>query len=142
MPHAVFAAMTVRNYKELIIWQLADELRREVYRLTDEGPVVRDFKFREQLRSAASKIAPNISEGFRRFTSNDFAKFLDYAFASAGETADWLDDGVARRHWTEAELERARTLLRRLDPGLTKLMRYLRSSAGQSRSKRTRPKTG
>jgi hypothetical protein len=101
------SGMSIKHYKELVIWQLADELRREVYRLTDDGPIL-------------------------------FARFLDYAFASAGETADWLDDGVARRHWSEADLEKARKLLRRLNPGLTKLMRYLRSSTARDRSKRGR----
>jgi four helix bundle protein len=83
-----------------------------------------------------SGIPSNIAEGFRRFGPKEFVRYLDFAFASAGETADWLDDGVAREHWTEADLARARQLLRRLNVGLVRLMKYLRSPAAKANAGR------
>lgn len=127
----------MKTYQELIVWQLADELRKEIYRLLREGPASRDFRFADQLRAAVSSIAANIVEGFGRFGSVDFARYLDIAYASAGETANWLDDGVARGHWTEDDIAAARLLLRRLNPALTHLMRYLRSPQGKAKSRRT-----
>jgi four helix bundle protein len=127
----------VKDYRELVVWQISDELRREVYRLLGKTSAGRDFQFADQLRGSVSGIPSNIAEGFRRFGSVEFARYLEMAFASSGETANWLDDGIARRHWTEAEVANARLLLRRLDPALTHLMRYLRSPAARKRSRRT-----
>lgn len=128
--------MGAKRYQDLIVWQAADEVRREVHQLTNAGPASRDFRFRDQARSSASSIAANIAEGFRRYGPRDFARFLDYAFASAGETEHWLDDGVARGHWTEQDVRAARLQLRRLDAGLRSLMRYLRSPQAAERSRR------
>ena len=78
-----------------------------------------------------------MNEGFRRYGSVEFARYLEIAFASAGETANWLDDGVARGHWKEDDLGAARQLLRRRNPALTHLMRYLRSPQARAKSRRT-----
>src|SRR5262245_37901512 len=96
--------MTARHYKELIVWQLADELRREVYRLIKSSPAARDFGFRDQLREAVSGVPANIAEGFRRRQSGDFSRFLTYAFSSLDETQERLEDGVLRDHWSESDL--------------------------------------
>lgn len=129
--------MAVKRYQDLVVWQVADEVRREIVRLTGAQPANSDFRFRDQTRAAASGIAANIVEGYRRFAARDFARFLDYAYASAGETAHWLDDGEARGYWTATDIAAVRELLRRLDAGLRALARYLRTpeAAARSRSK-------
>jgi hypothetical protein len=38
----------VRRYEDLEAWQIADELKREVYALTETGPASKDLRFREQ----------------------------------------------------------------------------------------------
>jgi four helix bundle protein len=123
-----------KTCQDLMVWQIADELRREVYRLTDYGPVSNDHRLRSQLRQAAGGIATNIAEGFRRFSSRELLQFVRYAYASAGETAEWLADGVVRGHWRADEVEPARRILARLDPALLRLIRYLRSPAAFERS--------
>lgn len=130
-------ARGMKTYQELVVWQLADELRKEIYRLLRDTPAAGDLRFADQLRGAVSSISSNIVEGFRRYGSVEFARYLEIAFASAGETADWLDDGVARGHWIDDEVAAARQLLRRINPALTHLMRYLRSPQARSKSRRT-----
>ncbi len=132
------SVMAAKRHQDLVVWQAADELKREVYRLSNGGPGSRDFRFRDQLRSAVSSITANITEGFRRYSPREFAQFLDYAYASAGETDHWLDDGVERQYWNESDLRTARIQLRRLDAGLRALMRYLRSPQAASNSRRRR----
>jgi four helix bundle protein len=113
---------------DLIVWQLADELRTEAFRLADRDAVRRDFRFRDQLRSAASSIAANITEGYGRTNHTDFARFLDFAMGSLRETENWIIDGAARRHWTEAEAAPARLLCKRLAVALTNFRKFLRST--------------
>jgi four helix bundle protein len=67
----------VDRFEDLVVWQRADELRREVLEFTSTGPPSRDFKFRDQIRDAASSAARNTAEGFGRFRPLEFARFLE-----------------------------------------------------------------
>jgi len=87
---------TIKRYQDLVVWQIADELRLEIYRLVESGDAARDWKFRDQIRDAAASVPANIAEGYRRFSSRDFARFLQIAYASAGETQNWIEDGRSR----------------------------------------------
>ena len=120
--------MGATTWRELVVWQLADQLRTEIVRLTDQGPALRDLRFRDQIRAAASSVATNIAEGFSRSSHADFAKFLDYAHGSMSETEDWIRDGVVRHHWSDADTSEAQHLIRRLTPALIRLRHYLRST--------------
>ena len=57
----------VKRFEDLDIWQLSVELRDEINRLTDAGPVAKDFAFRNQIRDSASSAPRNIAEGVGRF---------------------------------------------------------------------------
>lgn len=122
-----------KNHKELVVWQVADELRMEVYQLTGRRGVSRDFKFRDQLRDAVSGIPSNIAEGFRRRSSIDYARFITYAFTDMDETEERLGGGVKRGHWAKEELATANRLLHRLTKGLTNFQAYLLSEEGIER---------
>lgn len=126
----------MHDYRELVVWQLADQLRREVYRLVASSAAERDLRFADQIRSSAASVSANIAEGFRRFGATEFARYLEMSYSSNGETENWLDDGVARGHWAAADIEPARVLVKRLNVGLTRLMRYLRSPEAKHNSKR------
>jgi four helix bundle protein len=90
--------MVVDRFEDLDAWQVADELRIEVYALTATGAASVDFKFCNQIRDAASSATRNISEGFGRFYPGEFARFMDFSIASVMEIQDWLPG----RHPTKA----------------------------------------
>jgi four helix bundle protein len=135
MACALHRVMGAKRYQDLVVWQIAEELRREIYRITANGKAAMDFRFRDQIRQAAGGICTNIAEGFGRLGSREFAQFLRYAYASALETAQWIDDGVARTHWTTADVAAARRIIERLKPPLLGLMRYLRTEKAEARSR-------
>jgi len=123
--------MTARRYEDLDAWQLADELKREVYALIASGPVVRDVKFCDQIRDSAASNARNIAEGFGRFRPRPFANFVEFAVASAMETKDALKDGVDRGYFTPERVARAHTLAERSIKCSIKLVLYLKSPRGR-----------
>ena len=82
--------MSVRDFRDLVAWQLADALRWEVVQFTSEGPASRDFRFRDDIRASAGSAPANIAEGFGRFRPRPFAQFVEYAEASLEETQDHL----------------------------------------------------
>ena len=73
---------TVRQFEDLLCWQKARELTREVYRAFNE---CRDLGFRDQIQRAAVSVMSNIAEGFESGTRQEFLNYLYIAKASAGE---------------------------------------------------------
>jgi four helix bundle protein len=120
--------MGARRVEELVVWQLAHELRRRIYRETTSSALRSDGRFCDQLRDAAGSVAHNIAEGFGRESHREFARFLSIARGSALEVEDHLRDGVARGHWTAAETQDMHGLCNRTIAALTSLIRYLRAT--------------
>jgi four helix bundle protein len=112
------------HFTELIVWQLADQLRVEVFGLTKRVPFRADFKARSQLDDAADSVCRNIAEGFG-CGDREFARFLRIARRSANEVQDGFRSALIKEHVTDADLAAARSLLRRLFPALSSLLRHL-----------------
>ena len=115
-----------RHFTELECWQLATDLKREVYGFTERPAVQRDTKYCEQIRDAAAGAPRTIAEGFGRRTHPDFARFLDMARASLTECQNHLLDGVDRRHLSPEESDRLVVLAKRASGAVAALQRYLR----------------
>lgn len=81
---------TIKRFEDLEIWQIARRLCKEVFNLTNKGPFLKDFKFRDQIRSSSGSIMDNIAEGFERSSRLEFVNFLSIAKGSAGETRSQL----------------------------------------------------
>jgi four helix bundle protein len=87
----------MRDIREFVCWQLADELKRQILDLTSSGPASQDFRFRDQIRESSASATANMAEGFRYFEPAQFARFLRYAVGSLGETEDRLLDAFDRK---------------------------------------------
>jgi len=120
----------VKRFEDLDIWQLSVELRDEINRLTDAGPVAKDFAFRNQIRDSASSAPRNIAEGFGRFRPRSFASFLRIARGSLEEVRCHLLDGQTRKYFTDEDTQRLLVLQKRALAGTTKLIQYLESVQG------------
>ena len=144
--------MGVRDFRDLVAWQLADALRWEVIQFTSEGPAARDFRFRDDIRASAGSAPSNIAEGFGRFRPRPFAQFLEYSKASLEETQDHLIEAKTRglidatlfsRLWTLAKAaERATTnlLLSKLRQAKEERQQRRTSSAGTRPAPRAKPR--
>jgi hypothetical protein len=49
------------GFKDLKVWHRSKELAVLVYKLTQKGPFVRDYGFRDQIRRAAVSVLSNIA---------------------------------------------------------------------------------
>src|SRR3954469_20247269 len=97
--------MGIRDFRDLICWQLADALKAEVLAFTARPPASGDFKYCDQIRDSAASATRNIAEGFGRYTPADFARFLSYARSSLIETQNHLIDGRQRGYLDDARHE-------------------------------------
>jgi four helix bundle protein len=66
-----------QRFEDLIVWQEARLLRKEIYAASRIGPFARDFEMRGQIRAAALSALDNIAEGFERGTNKEFSQFLN-----------------------------------------------------------------
>jgi four helix bundle protein len=120
--------IVAKTFEELEVWQLADQLRQHVVEITDSGPVVRDFKFRSQIREAADSVCDNTAEGFGRYDHPEFARFLVIAHGSLKEVKSKLVGGSHRRYFTVEQCRIGQTQADRTRRALLGLLRYLRST--------------
>ena len=79
------------KYKELIVWQKANELALLIYKLADTFPKKETFGMTSQLRRAALSVPTNIVEGYGRRSKAELSRFLDIARGSLAETEYLLE---------------------------------------------------
>lgn len=78
------------DFTKLLVWQKARELVAIIYRLTNSSPINEDFRFRDQLRSAAVSIAANIAEGDELGTNAQSVRHFYIAKGSCAEVVTLL----------------------------------------------------
>ena len=103
----------VRHFRELVCWQLARELQREVFKITSKNEFNRNVDLRNELRDAASSARRNIAEGFKRRTHRDTANFLSVSIASINEVEDELGEALDNGYVTSKEIDRALNFCKR-----------------------------
>ena len=80
----------IEEFEDLIAWRKARELTREVYRVTRQGKLAKDYGLSRQIQRAAVSIMSNIAEGFERGNPREFHQFLSVAKASCAEVRSQL----------------------------------------------------
>ena len=75
----------MNSYRDLIVWQKAFRLAKEIYRLTGKFPHSEMYGLSAQLRRASVSIVSNIAEGFSRKSYKENQQFLSVAFGSSSE---------------------------------------------------------
>jgi four helix bundle protein len=80
----------VRRFEDLVAWQKARILTREIYLHTRQGPFAGDLGLTSQIRRASVSIMSNMAEGFERNGQREFHQFLSTAKASCAEVRSQL----------------------------------------------------
>src|SRR5262245_3618122 len=75
----------IQTFRDLIAWQKAMNLAKEIYRLTKAMPASEQFGLTNQMRRAAVSIPSNIAEGYARQSTRDYLKYLRTARGSLAE---------------------------------------------------------
>ena len=73
------------DFKKLEVFQMADQLVIEIYRMTQSFPREERYGLQAQLRRASVSVPCNIVEGSARASNKEYAQFLRIACGSASE---------------------------------------------------------
>ena len=98
---------SVRNYKELLVWQRAMELACEAYAVTGRLPKEEMYALGDQTRRSAISVPSNIAEGYGRNSTRDYVRFLSIARGSRYELETQLLLCVRLGYIAESDIERA-----------------------------------
>ena len=116
--------MGVRRFRDLICWQLARRLRRELQKICQKPSVAADFRLRDQIRDAARSVTSNIAEGFP-CSHAECARFLEISSRSLEEIEDRLIELVDDELLTRAEASEAFDLKKRTAVAISRFRGYL-----------------
>jgi four helix bundle protein len=94
------------DYRKLIVWQKAKSLAIEVYRVTEAGPISRDYGLRDQMRRAAVSVPSNIAEGDERGGDREAVRYLFIAKGSLAELRTQLEIAEVVADLPSAEVAR------------------------------------
>jgi four helix bundle protein len=75
----------VTSFEDLEIWKDGIDMAVDIYNLSKEGELSKDFGLKDQVRRSAVSISANIAEGFEYDNNNDFIRYLTYSKGSTGE---------------------------------------------------------
>ena len=81
-----------KDFREIVAWQRARELKIRVDELLKRPDVKMKFKYCDQLFDSARSAPRNIAEGFGRFGNKEFARFARIAKGSELEVLNHLID--------------------------------------------------
>jgi four helix bundle protein len=119
----------ITKFEDLVSWQKARELTKEVYHLTAHGGFRNDFALRDQIRRASVSVLSNISEGFERGGDKEFRQFLSLAKGSCAEIRAQLYVALDAGYINKADFDTLQTLSREISRLISGMMNYLATSA-------------
>jgi len=93
----------IERFEDMLSWQKARAVTRDVYLLSKRGDFAKDFELRGQMRSASVSIMSNIAEGFERGGDKEFIQFLSTAKGSCGEVRSQLYVALDQSYISETE---------------------------------------
>ena len=102
----------IKRFEDIVAWQEARKLTKNIYTATTREPFARDFGLRDQIQRASVSAMANIAEGFDCDSKVEFGRFLGIARRSTVEVQSLLyvalDAGYIRSVPFEEQYEQAR----------------------------------
>lgn len=119
---------TISKFEDIEAWQLAREMTKAIYAISNDGLFARDFGLRDQIRRASVSIMSNIAEGFERGGDKEFFQFVSLAKGSSGEVQAQLYVALDAGYIDQQTFSQLSHMVTQINRMLAGLMKYLRNS--------------
>jgi len=116
----------ITSYKELKVWEKADELAFIIFDLTETFPKTYLYDLTSQLRRAALSIPTNIAEGCASFHSGEFLQFLNVSRRSLSETHYLFNFAHRRKLLGQKELSKLEAISTEISKMLNSLIKSIK----------------
>jgi len=120
----------VIRFEDLIAWQRARQLAKEIYVSTSKKPFSRDFGLKDQITRAIVSVMSNIAEGFERGGRSEIHQLLVIAKGSCAEVKSQLYVAGDIGYLSATEAER----LMGLTENLARILGKLKASVAKQRA--------
>jgi four helix bundle protein len=126
----------VRRFEDLVAWQLCMSLADAVATLIAE---FEDTTLQKQMRDSANSAPALVAEGFTRYTTAEFVRYLRMARGELAECQTHLEVARRRRYCSEDQFAPVNILARRAIGTTTNL---LKAKLRQLEEEKSRGKKG
>jgi four helix bundle protein len=128
--------MKIERFEEIKAWQLARDLTKKAYALSNKSKFDRDFRLKGQIQSAAGSTMNNIAEGFDSETAPEFLRFLRYAKRSCSEVQSELYIALDQKYISKDEFQVVYNLAGETRATIRGFIKYLLSYQRKQQGKR------
>jgi four helix bundle protein len=118
----------IENFEDIISWQKARVMTRDVYAASKMVLFSRDLGLRDQIQRASVSTMANIPEGFERGGNKEFAQFLSNSKGSCGEVKSHLYVALDQNYITQEGFDHIYGEADEVGRLLSEFMTYLRNS--------------
>ena len=118
----------IDKFENIIAWQKARTLTRDVYACSKFGSFAKDFGLRDQIQRASVSTMANIAEGFEREGDREFIQFLSDSKGSCGEVRSHLYVALDQGYVSQSRFEELATEAFEVSRLVSGFMAYLRKS--------------
>ena len=119
---------TAYRFEELEIWKLARTLYGKISKIAKELRAKHEFRFAEQIKSAAGSAMDNIAEGFERSSRLEFLNSLGISKGETGEVKSQLYRCLDDEHINETHFKELYADADKLSRKISNFMKYLNNS--------------
>ncbi|WP_143959124.1 four helix bundle protein [Litoribacter populi] len=123
------------SFEKLEAWQLAREIRLEIYLHSQNFPKEEIYGLTSQLRRAIHSVSTNLAEGSGRISNTDKAHFTNISYSSALEAIELLISAFDLSFIQYETYHQIRLKLDRLLAMLNSLYRYQLNSETSLKTK-------
>jgi four helix bundle protein len=118
----------IQKFEDILAWQKARELTKEIYAHTKAGLFAKDFGSRDQIQRASVSVMGNVAEGFDRGGDKEFIQFLSFSKGSCGEVKSHLYVALDQQYVNPAQFDRLYDSADEIGRLLAGFMTYLNQS--------------
>ena len=118
----------IAKFEDIVAWQKARELTKEIYTCTRTGDFARDYGLRDQIQRASVSAMANTAEGLERGGDKEFIQFLSTPKASCGEVKPHLYVALDQGYMTTSAFDQLYGQASEVSRLLSGFMAYLRES--------------
>ncbi len=98
--------MSVKNYRDLRVWQSAMDLVVLVYEISEKFPSKEMYGLTSQIRRAGVSVPSNIAEGHTRESTKEYLHHLSIAQASLAEVETQIEIAFRLKYCAQEELDK------------------------------------